>query len=61
MMEMIKMIDKKELTVEIMENVTGGCIYPPPPDVPKNEPWGCIDPPPTDNYHGFRDEVNITS
>ncbi len=55
------MIDKKELTVEIMEIVTGGCIYPPPPDVPKNEPWGCIDPPPTDNYHGFRDEVNITS
>ena len=37
------MIDKKELTVEIMEIVTGGCIYPPPPDVPKNEPWGCID------------------
>ena len=37
------MIDKKELTIEIMEIVTGGCIYPPPPDVPKNEPWGCID------------------
>ncbi|WP_156031879.1 hypothetical protein [Selenomonas sp. AE3005] len=60
-MEMIKMIDKKELTIEIMEIVTGGCIYPPPPDVPKNEPWGYIDPPPTDNYHGFWDEVNITA
>ena len=55
------MMDKKELTVEIMEIVTGGCIYPPPPDVPRNEPWGCIDPPPTDNYHGFWDEVNITA
>ena len=56
------MMDKKELTVEIMEIVTGGCIYPPPPDVPKNEPWGCIDPPSTEFHPDvIWDDVNITA
>ena len=55
------MIDKKELTVEITEIVTGGCIYP-PPDVPKNEPWGCIDPPPNaDTSKEIWDNVDIAS
>lgn len=52
---------RQELTIEIMENVTGGCMYPPPPDISPNEPWGCIDPPPTDDYEGIWDKVDITA